>query len=129
MKSLINKFKTIEQTLSRKEGEFNLFALFLRENSPGKWDLLISSDWAMGNKKSALNIIADEIKKMLSTHELLMLSKVIIFDKDNEELKDFQRTVDIEHGEVEFKDENLLGLQIKHAYVITSKLSKNVIDN
>jgi hypothetical protein len=45
VKELVQKFIEIEHNISGKYGTFNLFALFLREDSPDKWDLVIASPW------------------------------------------------------------------------------------
>jgi len=121
MKEQIEKLKKVEKNLSASKGQFELFALFLREESPGKWDLLISADWAGANKKDSINTIIGEIRKELTDHELIMLSRIIILDKDNAALKSIHQAMQIEHGSAEIKDCNFSGLAIKHAYLITSK--------
>lgn len=44
-KEWLNKFVLMERELSERYGEFNLFALFQRKNSPNRWDLLVAADW------------------------------------------------------------------------------------
>ena len=62
MNKQIKKFQNIEKYLSKAKGKFELFALFLRENAPNKWDLLVSSDWARVDKKASIDLIAKEIR-------------------------------------------------------------------
>jgi hypothetical protein len=121
MKEQIEKLQKVEMNLSRSKGRFELFALFLREDSPDKWDLLVAADWARGNKKSSINTIIEEIRKELSDQELLKLSRIIILDKNDKALKAIHQAMKIEHGLAEFLDSNILGLAIKHAYLITSQ--------
>ena len=55
MKELLDRFIALEQTLTEEEGEFALFALFLREDAEGgisgysgysaKWDLVVAAPW------------------------------------------------------------------------------------
>jgi hypothetical protein len=121
MKEQAEKLKEVESELSAEKGAFSLFGLFLREDAPGKWDLLISADWALNNKKEAMNLILSAIKKVLSDQELLMLSRLIIMNEDDPALSALQGAINVEHGMAEIQDSNFFGLKIKHAYLITSK--------
>lgn len=121
MKEQVEKLQNVEKSLSESKGQFELFALFLREDSPNKWDLLISADWARGDKKASINIIVEEIRKVLSDQELLMLSRLIILDKNEPALKAIHKAMHVEHGLAEISDSNFFGLPIKHAYLITSR--------
>lgn len=121
MREQAEKLQKVEKELSDSKGQFELFALFLREDAPNKWDLLISADWARENKKDAINCILKEVRKVLSDQELLMLSRLIILDKDDMALKALHGAITAEHGLAEISDSNFFGLAIKHAYLITSK--------
>lgn len=121
MKQLIEKLQSIEKSLSKKEGSFELFALFLREEGDNKWDLLASAPWIEQDKQKALKQIANEIQQSLNNEELVQLSRVVLIDPKNPALNAFQRTIKVEHGSAEIKDSDLFGLSVKHAYVLTSK--------
>jgi hypothetical protein len=121
MREQVEKLLKVEKSLSESKGQFELFALFLREDSPNKWDLLISADWARANKKASINTIVEEIRKVLTDQELLMLSRIIILDKDDAALKAIHQGMRVEHGLAEITDSNFFGLSIKHAYLITSQ--------
>lgn len=121
MTELVKKFRKIESLLSEEKGEFNLFALFLRDGSANKWDLLVSADWIEGNKPESLQIINEKIQEYLEKKELLKLSRIVLIDEDNPALETFYRTISVEHGNKEIKEGNFFGLQIKHAFVITSR--------
>jgi len=115
------KLQKIENSISKEKGNFELFALFLREDASNKWDLLISADWARENKRKALTYMSTKIRQALTDKELLMLSRVIILNKDDIALDALRGAVQVEHGLAEISDSNFLGLAIKHAYIITSK--------
>lgn len=120
MKELIDKFKKIEKEISNEKGDFSLFALFLREDSTNKWDLLVSADWIQANKSKALNLIASKVQSKLNKNELVNLSRIVIIEDDNPALDSFHKAVDVKHGIAEMQDSNFFGLDIKHAYIITS---------
>lgn len=121
MKQSIDKFISIEKELSEEKGEFNLFALFLREDAANKWDLLVSADWINENKSDSLNLISKKLQSNLEKKDLVQLSRIVLIEEDNPGLTAFHNSVNIEHGSVEIQDSNFFGLEIKHAYVITSK--------
>jgi hypothetical protein len=121
MREQAEKLQAVEKKLCESKGPFELFALFLREDAPNKWDLLISADWARNDKKAALTEIIQEIQCVLTQTEQLMLSRLIILEKDDTALKAFHGAMHVEHGLAEISDSNFFGLAIKHAYLITSK--------
>lgn len=121
MKEIIEKFITIEKELSEEQGDFSLFALFLREDAADKWDLLVSADWIMYDKSASLKIISNKVQKHLGKKELINLSKIVLIKENNPALEALHNAVEVEHGKAEIQDRTLFGLQIKHAILITSR--------
>lgn len=120
MKQLVEHMVKVEQALSERRGAFNLFALFLRDDAPGKWDLLIAAPWAEKDKLDTLRDVATELQRTLDKKELLQLSRIVVLDDKNPALRAFQQAFHVEHGTTEIQNSNLFGLQIRHAYLITS---------
>ncbi|MFK5971400.1 MAG: hypothetical protein QM487_14965 [Candidatus Marithrix sp.] len=120
MKEQVEKLREIEKEICKSKGSFELFALFLREDTT-EWDLIISSDWARLDKKATIKYIVEKIKKVFSDQEMLMLSRLIILDKDNAALEAIHGAMQVEHGLAEISNSAFFGLAIKHAYLITSK--------
>jgi len=123
MKQLVERIVKVERTLSERKGAFNLFALFLREDAPGKWDLLIAAPWAEKGKLDTLRDVATELQRTLDKKELLQLSRIVVIDEKDPALRAFQQAFHVEHGTAEIQNSNLFGLQIRHAYLITSRRS------
>ncbi len=121
MKELVEEFAALERRIASEKGRFDLFALFLREESPGKWDLLVAAPWLERGDKKALDYIADQVQAALQPEDLLRLSRIVIIDEDNPALEDVQRSVSTKHGPAEVQNRTLFGLQIERAYVITSR--------
>lgn len=124
MKELIDKLVKIEKDISAEKGPFFLFALFLREDAPDLWDLLIAANWVEKNKGESLKYISTYLSKTLKPDELIKLSRILLIDSNNPGLIAIHKAIHIEHGTAEIKDSNFFGLQIKHAHLITSKREK-----
>ena len=121
MKALVEKLKALESEVAKEKGAFSLFALFLREDAPDVWDLLVSAPWVESDKGAALKLLAMKLSQMASSEELTKLSRIVVIEKSNPALAAFHSAMRIEHGTAEIKNSSFFGLQIKHAYVITSQ--------
>ena len=121
MKELVDKFVELERKISEKKGGFALFALFLREDAIDKWDLLVAAPWIETDRKTALSYITKQIQSSFTPEELTQLSRVVLIDQTNPALDAINRAMKIEHGVADVQDNNFFGLQIKHAFIITSQ--------
>ncbi|MHB8792556.1 MAG: hypothetical protein ACYC6O_04375 [Thermoleophilia bacterium] len=128
MNEFVEKLAQKEVEISKEKGAFNLYALILREDASGKWDLLVAAPWIEKDKAEALKYLSAKIKASLDEKDLLMLSRIVIIEKGNPALDAIQRSMQIEHGRAEIKDSDLFGLQIKHAYLISSQGDKGSED-
>ena len=127
MKDIAEKLAKIEQQIAEEKGDFLLFGLFLPEDSPGSWDLLISAVWIAENKSDALKYINAKIQKALTPDEIMKLSRIVIIDEDNPALEVIQKSIHVEHGITEVRNSNFFGLEIRHAFLITSRQDKSSI--
>jgi hypothetical protein len=121
MKALVDKLRTLEQEIAAEKGPFLLFALFLREDAPDVWDLLVSAPWIEQDKGAALHYLAGKLNAVATPEELTTISRIVIIEQSNPALVAMQSAIESEHGNVEIQDSNFFGLQIKHAFVITSR--------
>jgi hypothetical protein len=120
MTQFIDKLRKIEEEITTEKGSFLLFALFLRDDAPNVWDLLVSAPWIEEDNMGALRYISKKLNDKLTEDEILNLSKIVIIDQSNPGLEAITKAVNIQHGLVEIKDSDFFGLQIKHAQIITS---------
>ncbi len=121
MKEIVNKLMTIEKETSIERGKYDLFALFLREDSFNKWDILVAASWIDNNKEDALKYLAKKIQNSFNQSELLLISRIVLIENSNPSLPALQQAISIEHGSAEIKDSNFFGMPIKHAFLITSR--------
>ena len=121
MKELLQRFVALERALSQDRGPFTLFALFLREDAVDKWDLILAATWIEEDRKQALSDITSRIQATFAAGDLSLLSRVVFVELANPAVEAMNKAIRLEHGEAEVRDSNFFGLQIKHAYIITSK--------
>ena len=121
MKVLVEKLVALEQEVSAEKGDFLLFALFLREDALDVWDLLVSAPWIEGDKGGAFRYLAGKLSEKATPDELTKISRIVVIEQSNPALGAMQSAIHIAHGTAEIENSNLFGLQIKHAYVITSR--------
>ncbi|HEV8552518.1 MAG TPA: hypothetical protein VGR65_03900 [Casimicrobiaceae bacterium] len=121
MKAFAEKLLPVEQEISQEKGPFLLFALFLREDAADLWDVLVSAPWIDANQGDALRFIVPKVQAVATPDELAKLSRVAIIETNHPALRAFQSAIHIEHGLAEVQNSSFSGLQIRHAYIITSR--------
>jgi len=121
MKKFAEKLRAVEREMSEEKGRFLLFALFLRQDAPGLWDLLVSAPWVEANKGDALRYVVPKVKAAATDEEFSRLSRIAIIEGTQPALSAVQSAFNIEHGLVEIQRSNFFGLQIDHAFIITSR--------
>jgi len=121
MKKYIDSFIMIEREIVKEKGALSLFALFLREDSIDRWDLLISSPNFEKKEKEALVYVVGKLRSILKKEELKLISRIIILREKNKVLEAIHKAIKTEHSGIEVKDSIFFGLKIKHAFIITSQ--------
>lgn len=124
IKEVVEKFSEIERELAAEKGEFNLFALFEREDSPGRWDVVISASWIGQEEKEAVKIIVGKITEKLTTlKERIMLSRIIVLPPNDQLVKNFNILFQAEHSLLRTTNININDVSIKDAFIISSRSS------
>jgi len=121
MKETAKKLSSIEGQISRAKGPFSLFALFLREDAPDVWDLVVAAPWIESNQAQALKYIAEKMGEALTPDELTRISRIVLIDENNPDLDALQTAFSVQHGLVESRNSEFFGLPIKHSYIMTSQ--------
>ncbi len=120
---LTEKFTELESHIAEEKGDFAFFALFLPEDAPDYWDLMVAAPWAGDDTRSTVDYFVEQIKSRLGAQVLMSLSRIVVIDPQHAAVQAVTREIQIEHGRVEIRDRDFFGLPIKHAYIITSKLA------
>ena len=118
---LAKNFARLESHIADTKGDFTLFALFLREDVPDRWDLMIAAPWVGSDRSTAVKYFVNEIESFLGPEALRDLSRIVVLDPNEAAVKALNQAIRAEHGVIEVRDSNFFGLPVKHAYIITSR--------
>ena len=98
MKTLADKVKALLPMLEER-GPVYLFALFEREETSGKWDIILSSEWSDKEPTEAVWLISDALVPQLTPAELSALSRVFVAPSGEPEVENFVEIDQSEHVE------------------------------
>lgn len=121
MKEILNKLKTVVQALEKGHKPISLFALFLREDSVQKWDIVVSAPWLSSSDKNSYGIVISKIQSVLSTSELVQFSRVVILDTTDPVVSFLQGVCPLTNGGFKEspKDFSLEPFSAKFGFTIT----------
>ena len=126
MKTLADKVKALLPMLEQR-GPVYLVALFEREETSGKWDIVLSSVWSDQDSIAAMRLISDALVPKLNPEELSALSGVFIapsHDPAVEELIDAEQSNSVERfyaSGFEF-----MGVPIRQFYIFRTRKTPRV---
>lgn len=113
----LSKFQQVYEKIRAEKGEFDFFALFLRAEAPGVWDLIMSAPWIGSNKSDALREFVEKAKPILGDAELLKLSRVVPLDRENPGLTEVLQTIHSINDVTEFRNTEWFDMDIERAYI------------
>lgn len=111
----------ILKEVTKEKGEITLFGLFLREEAPNVWDLVVAGPEFEKDQTETLSYFIRKIKAHFLSDELMSLSRVTILEADNPILAAILNAIPAGQKKTVFRNEDFLGLEIKRAYVLKVK--------
>lgn len=107
--------------IAAKKGDFTLFALFMRADALGAWDLVVSAPWLESGKLKATSELVELLSESIGTEALQHFSRVATVDSDNPAVKFILANLPVEDGELRVRSTELFGLQIEEAVIFRAK--------
>jgi hypothetical protein len=126
MKALAEKVKALLPMLEQR-GAVYLFALFEREETAGKWDIVLSSEWSDNERFDAVQLIADALVPKLTPEELSALSRIFVapsHDPAVEELIEADQVVHVERFYA--SGFSFMGVPIKQVYIFQTRKTPRI---
>jgi hypothetical protein len=112
--------------IAARKGDFTLFALIKRANSPGTWDLVASAPWLESGKLKGLAEFVDLLAKSIGRESFSQFSRVEAIPSNNPKAKFILDSIPVEDGERHIQSTDLLGLQIEEAIIFRAKRPRRV---
>ncbi len=112
------KLDRVLHSIEAERGPFALAGLFMREDSPGRWDLVVSAPWLQRGKLMALGEFVKRLSDALGQDEVLSLSRIVTLNRKDPVLKRILQDLGTITQPVERVGHNLFGLPLEHAYVL-----------
>ena len=120
----IAKLRKLMIRIEGQKGRFTLFGLFLREDSPGKWDLVLAAPWLEKGKLKALGEFVKEVSETFGEEDILSLSRIVTLNHNDPALQAILKEVGSVGKTLERWGRDLFGLSIEHAYIFRTKQEK-----
>ena len=120
----IEKLQKLMKQVEARKGRFTLFGVFMRENSPGLWDLVVSAPWLESGKLKALGEFVEEMSEVLGQDEVMSFSRVVTLNHDDRALHDVLNEVGSPKKPLELQGHDLFGLPVEHAVILRAGMPK-----
>ena len=118
--AFLAKISKIHEQIVRERGGLYLFALVKREESIGKWDLILSASWAGESNKSDISYVAATVDYYVSKEEKLFLSRIVFLNKNDSFVVGINGALNISKGRAKVQNYVFNGVTVDQAYVFTS---------
>ncbi len=98
MKKILDKLKLVLLELEKERGQILVFAFFLREDYPARWDLVVAAPWLDSGNVESYKVVATKVQNLLSSSEIIQLSRVVILDADDPGVAFLQNSYSVPNG-------------------------------
>ena len=120
LRSLIGKLQKIECECAVERGPFTVFGLFLRQDAPNRWDLVVSTGESESGRHALLVYLTKKLTTALTTSQRILISRIVTLDRKNRFIQDVLNSSSIEHGLHEIGEGDFGDVPVERAFVITS---------
>ncbi len=125
MTHLKSALRKAVKAMAAQKGEFTLFALLLRTDALGTWDLVVSAPWLESGQLKSTGEFIRLLTKLIGEESLQHFSRVVTLDKDAPEVRFLVEHFPTYNEEIrEAQSIDLFGLQIQAATIFRAKNPK-----
>lgn len=120
-KKFFSKVLELEKLISKERGEFNLFALFQREENKSEWDLVISRNWPKTTDSETLSYTIDKLKIFFDLEERSVISKIAIIEPTDPFVININSALEVKHSKLFINRSAFNGIMIDNGVIFTSQ--------
>jgi hypothetical protein len=117
---LLKKFLRVVDGIEAERGQFTLFGLFLRADTPYVYDVVASALWLDEDRLDGIRYIAKQVGDALEPQEMLSLSRIVPMPTNEESIESLLAAIGRSRKPIEIKDLDFAGARILSAYIISS---------
>ena len=117
----VAKLEVVARAVEVKRGPFALFGLFMREDSPRLWDLVVSAPWLEEGGLTALREFVKTLASVIGQEAVRSLSRVVTLNRDEPALHAILAEVGEAPLPLSKQGHNLFGLPIEDAYILRAR--------
>ena len=121
MMELRNDLRRVMDEMSRERGPFTFFGMFLRQEAPNRWDLVVSAPWLEQGRLKALQEFSTRLRSIVGDDQLLTISRVVTLNHDDPALEAVLRAVVVDDEPVEFRNRDFFGMPMREAVIARAK--------
>lgn len=120
VEDLIKQMRQVERAAASQGGAFNLFGLFEREDTPGRWDVIVSAPWLEAGRKGILTI-THYVSALVRPEAAVLIGRIVPLSPDSA----FVRTINalaqnVDEGVVSTGPLNVGDVEIERGYLLVS---------
>lgn len=120
----IEKLQKLMKQVEARKGPFTLFGVFMREDSPGLWDLVVSAPWLEAGRLKALGEFTEEMSKALGQDDVMSFSRIVTLNHDDILLHEILSEVGSIRKPLSKQGHSLFGLPVEHAVILRARMPK-----
>jgi hypothetical protein len=107
--------------IAEKKGQFSLFAMVKRADSPGQWDLVVAAPWLKVGRLKALAELVRLLEKQLGKREVRRFGRIATLEPNSRETRAELAALNIDNTERRFQHTTLFGADVEEAVVLRAK--------
>ena len=107
--------------IAAKKGDFTFFALIMRADALGLWDLVVSAPWLEDGRLKATSELVKLLAESVGEDALRDFARVATLKKDDPRVQFILKTLPVDDGELRVRSTDLFGFQIDEAVIFRAK--------
>ena len=120
----IEILRKLQNLIKKEKGEVYLLAAFEHEEIQDRWDIIVSAEKLEADRLNSVRFVVDKLKTLLNKEEIVKVSKVVLFDKNDKLIQDIRKFLSENKNTDKIKDMTIGDLYIRQGLIVRSPISK-----
>jgi hypothetical protein len=116
-----DRLRRAMRDISAQKGDFTFFALLMRSDAPGTWDLVVAAPWLKKGKLKGLSEFIGLLAGSIGEQSLSQFARIVTIDELDPRLKAIVSKFSVDDGDINIQSSDLFGLDIEEAIIMRAK--------